>query len=71
MCKVFFSSSRSIGSRLGNCDIQPCMLRTQKNENKTNKSKEEGKITILTLLRCYNLTMKTHSSAIKKIHEIN
>ena len=59
-----FSSSRSIGSRLGNNDLRPCMQKTQniKNENgnKTNKNKENGEITVLTLLHCYNISIKTH-----------
>ena len=30
MCEVFFSNSMSIGSRLGNNDLRPCMQGTQK-----------------------------------------
>ena len=37
------------------------------NGNKTNKNKEEGKITVLILSRCYNFTI-THE---KQICEIN
>ena len=36
---------------------------------KKNKNKEEGEITVLTLLRCYNISIKKHTS--KKIREIN
>ena len=33
-----------------------------KDENKTNKNKEEEEITILTLLRYYNLSIKIHKN---------
>ena len=70
MCKVFSFSSKSMGSRLGNCDLRPCMQGIQKNENKINKNKEEGEIMILILSPYYNLTMKTYLSVIYIKNEI-
>ena len=59
-----FSSSRSIGSRLFDCDLRKCMQEIKK--IKANENKKRGDVTILTFLHYYIFTMKTHSKPTHK-----